>query len=96
MANVIHLTCRTLASSPCYNGFSHIAHVGWFRDTGESGKADLQAMVTWLADPNNEAYSRAPGGQTARVQVLRCGSHQYLETDADHTKLDNLRELPTC
>ncbi len=96
MANVIHLTCRTLASSPCYNGFSHIAHVGWVRYTGESGKADLQAMVTWLADPNNEAYSRAPSGQTARVHVLRCGSHQYLETDADSSKRDNLRELPTC
>ena len=54
-------------------------------------------MVDWLrADLNNEAFSRTPGGQRARVYLGMCGDHQYIETFVDNTKRDNLRELPSC
>ena len=54
-------------------------------------------MVDWLrADLNNEAFSQVRSGQTARVYVVTCGDHPYIETFVDNTKWDNLRELPSC
>jgi Protein of unknown function (DUF3892) len=97
MSNVIYFTCRTLASSPDFNGFRHIADVGWMREIGQTGVADLQRIVTWLEEsPNNEAYSRAANGQTARVHVQHSGHHKYIEMYLDATKADNLHELPNC
>jgi Protein of unknown function (DUF3892) len=96
MANVVYITCRTLASSPCSNRYYHIAQVRWVKDDGQSGSATRQEMVDWLADAINEAYTRAPSGQEARVHTLTCGDHQYIETYPDNTKVDNLRELPNC
>jgi hypothetical protein len=84
MANVVYITCRTLARTQCTNRYFHIAEVGWVRDNGQSGTADLQSMVNWLTeDQNNEAYSQAPNGQRARVRVLNCGNHKYIETYPD-------------
>src|SRR5258706_6199372 len=97
MANVVHIYCRTVAQSPCYKGYYHIAEVGWTRADGTPGRATLQGMIDWLqADLSNEAFSRAPSGRTARVYLGVCGNHPYIETFVDNTKRDNLRELPNC
>jgi hypothetical protein len=97
MGNVVHIYCRTLASAPCSRGYYHIADVGWVTVDGTPGRSTLQGMVDWLrADLNNEAFSRTPGGQRARVYLGMCGDHQYIETFVDNTKRDNLRELPSC
>lgn len=94
---VVHIYCRTLASAPCTNGYYHIAEVRWVTADGTPGRSTGQAMVDWLrADINNEAFSQVRSGQTARVYVVTCGDHQYIETFVDNTKRDNLRELPSC
>jgi len=94
---VVHIYCRTLASAPCRNGYYHIAEVGWVTVDGTPGRSTLQGMVNWLrADLNNEAFSQVRSGQTARVYVVPCGDHMYIETFVDNTKPDNLRELPYC
>jgi hypothetical protein len=94
---VVHIYCRTLASAPCSRGHYHIAEVGWVTVDGTPGRSTLQGMVDWLrADLNNEAFSRVRSGQTARVYVVTCGDHPYIETFVDNTKPDNLRELPYC
>ena len=94
---VVHIYCRTLASVPCRNGYYHIAEVGWVTVDGTPGRSTLQGMVDWLrADLNNEAFSQVRGGQTARVYLVTCGDHQFIETFVDNTKPDNLRELPYC
>jgi len=94
---VVHIYCRTLASAPCSRGYYHVAAVGWVTADGTPGRSTLQAMVGWLrADLNNEAFSRVRSGQTARVYVVTCGDHQFIETFVDNTKPDNLRELPYC
>ena len=94
---VVHIYCRTLARAPCRNGYYHIADVGWVTVDGTPGRSTRQAMVDWLrADLNNEAFSQVRGGQTARVYVVTCGDHPYIETFVDNTKRDNLRELPYC
>jgi len=97
MGNVVHIYCRTLASAPCSRGYYHIADVGWVTADGTPGRSTLQGMVDWLrADLNNEAFSQVRSGQTARVYVVTCGDHLYIETFVDNTKPDNLRELPYC
>jgi Protein of unknown function (DUF3892) len=94
---VVHIYCRTLASAPCSRGYYHIADVGWVTVDGTPGRSTLPGMVDWLrADLNNEAFSQVRSGQTARVYVVRCGDHPYIETFVDNTKPDNLRELPYC
>jgi hypothetical protein len=95
VANVIYITCRTLASSTCAHGYRHIDKVRWVRDNGESEVVDRQGMVNWLnANSDNEAYTRPSRGPQARVYVRTCGDHQYIESVPDNTKVDNLRELP--
>jgi hypothetical protein len=94
---VVHIYCRTLASAPCSRGYYHIADVGWVTADGTPGRSTLQGMVDWLrADLNNEAFSQIRSGQTARVYVVTCGDHPFIETFVDNSKPDNLRELPYC
>ncbi len=96
MANVVYVTCRTLERTSCASGYFHIASVGWVKDDGQSGNTNRQGMVDWLEQSGNEAYSRAANGQEAKIHVMRCGDHKYIETYADSTKTDNLRELRSC
>ena len=74
-----------------------LADRGWVTVDGTPGRSTLQGMVDWpRADLNNEAFSRVRSGQTARVYVVTCGDHPFIETFVDNTKPDNLRELPSC
>src|SRR5258708_12372789 len=95
MVPVVYIYCRRHASAPCYRGYFHIAEVGWTRADGTPGRATLQGLIDWLrADLNNEAFSRAPNGQTPRVYLGMCGNHPYIEPFVDNTNWANLPELP--
>ncbi|MGO8947861.1 MAG: DUF3892 domain-containing protein [Ktedonobacterales bacterium] len=56
-----------------------------------------QQMITLLKQAGNEASTYACHSSTARVLIQKCNSGiEYLTTEPDVTKVNNLDELPLC
>lgn len=91
------ITCRTLGTSRCSDGYKHVARVGHTDSEGHIGTASLQEMLDWLAKLNNAAYTKAPDGTMAQVRpkVCECGII-YLTSKPDSSRADNLDNLPNC
>lgn len=93
-----HIVCSDLSSEKCAaEGYRHIARVGYRRADRRIEIKSREQMVQLLEDSDNSAYTTG-GGDTAEVRVHECSKcgTQFLKTDPDDTKADNLRNLPDC
>jgi len=84
------ITHRRMQDSP---GGTH-QHVGWVKLI--SGTTLSRGDVFLWMRNGEEFRTHAPNGQEARVIRVQCRicSEDYLRTDRDHSKADNLDELP--
>jgi hypothetical protein len=90
MSAPLLITHRRMARWP---GSTHI-HVGWVRL--QDGRTLTRDEVFGLMASGIAFATLAPGGASAEVIRVHCttGKHDYLRTDRDLSREDNLDELP--
>jgi Protein of unknown function (DUF3892) len=84
------VTHRRMQSSP---GGTH-QHVGWVKLLGGT-VLSRDDVFRWMAE-GHVFKTYAPNGQEARIGRVHCSlcKHDYLRTDRDLSKADNLDALP--
>lgn len=77
-------------------GHRHVASVKYTLN-GTSYTKTREQMIPIVNDSDNTVKTQGTNGSSARVYVRKCaGDTQYLTTDPDSTKLDNLDNLSDC
>lgn len=91
MATTFFITHRRMAASP---GGTH-EHVGWVLLSGGT-VLSRNDVFDWMRS-GSLFSTRAPDGSEARVIRVHCSvcSDDYLRTDRDSSRSDNLNALPT-
>ena len=91
MSTALLITHRRMAKSP---GGTH-EHVGWVKLKDGTKLSRDEVFAQMAKGVKFETHS--PSGRQAKVIRVNCRicSRDYLRTDRDLTKADNLDELPT-
>lgn len=88
MSTALYVTHRRMQSSGTHQ------HVGWVKLMDGRTLSRDQVFATMQRGVKFETYS--PRGRTAKIIRVHCrrGAHDYLRTDRDQSREDNLDELP--
>lgn len=94
MAIQVRVEC--INKNPRNDPHRHITHIGGVNPDGGRWKLTEEAAIQGIRDDKWQFYVSV-GGHTVYVSIARGPSgREYLRTNADHYKPDNLLALPEC
>jgi hypothetical protein len=78
------------------NPHKHITHIGGFNEDGTRWRITEDRAIEGIREGKWSFYVHA-GGRTVAVVIARSSQgHDYLKTEADGYRPDNLLSLPEC
>jgi hypothetical protein len=94
MAALVRVEC--VNKNPRNDPYRHITHIGGINSDGTRWKLPEEDAIQGIRDDKWQFYVSV-GGHTVNVVIARAPSgRDYLRTNADHYKPDNLLALPEC
>jgi Protein of unknown function (DUF3892) len=94
MAQRVRIDCITKADR--YDPHRHITHIGGPQPTGTGRfKIPEEGAIQGIKDGTWSFYVQA-GGRTVDVVIERHSGREFLKTESDGYRPDNLLSLPEC
>ena len=94
MAVRVRVEC--INKNPRNDPHRHITHIGGVNHDGRNWKLSEEDAIQGIHDDKWQFFVSV-GGHTVDVNIARGPSgREYLRTNADHYKPDNLLALPEC
>lgn len=93
----VEITCITKDSGNHENPHTAIKFLGWYNHhTRESGRSTRLEVYDFI-QKGNQAYVKDSMGNVAYLTTaITAFGTKYVKTIPDHTKRDNLLQLPEC
>ena len=92
----IRISCINKAGGYHENPYVAISHFGWANEaSGQTGRSTRMEMYEWVKG-GGEAYVQAGGARARVITAVSPNGTEYVKTQADSTKADNLLKRPEC